>query len=894
MTKRCFISAATLAASVIAIWGAPSRQRPLTVTDAAGHAVTVVAVGDEHSRRYISLADGTPVKWIGSEGSAKSFIPMARLSSEGGAMRAKRKITTFPTLGENRFLVILVEFADKSFSIDDPQAEMEAMFNAPGYNTLGGTGSVRDYYSGCSDGKFKPVFDVVGPVRMQQNVAYYGGGSDDSRAGLMVIEACRAVDSEIDFSLYDHDGNGEVDSVYFIYAGKGEADGGAPETIWPHSWNLSDQGRELTLDGVAVQGYACSPELDGSAKLNGMGTPCHEFAHVLGLPDLYCTNSYVECLHPSDFSLMARGNYLNDGRTPPALSAYERYELGWLSPRALTHPATVTLHPLSGVNEACRISTERTNEYFLLENRQRTGWDTYLPAHGMLVWHIDYSPDIWDRNRVNANPSHQYVDIVEANNATSFNQAAGFTFPGTGNVTSFTATTRPALVSWSGQAIDLPLTGITENADGTVTFDVAGGKEPVGRPDGLQAFDVAMTGFSVKWNPAPAATGHTLRLVETDEDGREIASPVETEAAQGASTHTFTDLLPGKIYSVSVRGNDMYESGLWSEPLSVRMPDPTFEYLRPVALTPEEVGRDSFTALWQPLDGAVRYHVTVVPRVRGTESYERVDFTGKTLPDGYLTTSTVWVSMAGNYGASAPALRLGNDGDSFTSPLNPIPASSIEFWIKAQNPDPEALIIVEEIAATSTSYDSYNSYNSYDSYNSPEARLIASFTPQAEATTVRFENNLPPSEDDTALRIRFVKAGKCTVNIDDVVIGYGGSPRDDTANATLHTAEGSTTTSLAIGGLKEETLHAFTVRGEAPDGTLSLPSAPVEFTTSRFSALTAPGIYLQGTPDSPAAETPVDIYSTTGMLLLRGVTPAEARRLLPPGLYIAGSTLISL
>ena len=216
---------------------------------------------------------------------------------------------------------------------------------------------------------------------------------------------------------------------------------------------------------------------------------------------------------------------------------------------------------------------------------------------------------------------------------------------------------------------------------------------------------------------------------------------------------------------MSVRGNDMYESGLWSEPLSVRMPDPTFEYLRPVALAPEEVGRDSFTALWQPLDGAVRYHVTVVPRIRGTESYDRVDFTGKTLPDGYLTTSTVWVSMAGNYGASAPALRLGNDGDSFTTPLNPIPASSIEFWIKAQNPDPEALIVIEEITAPS------NSYDSYSSNNSPEARLIASFTPQAEATTVRFENNLPPRDDDTALRIRFVKVGKCTVNIDDVVIG---------------------------------------------------------------------------------------------------------------------------
>ena len=112
----------------------------------------------------------------------------------------------------------------------------------------------------------------------------------------MVVEACKAIDGQVDFRDYDLYGNGEVDSVYFIYAGKGEADGGDAGTIWPHSWNLSDQGRSLNLDGVDIQGYACSPELDGSGKLNGMGTPCHEFAHVLGLPDLYCTASYVTCL----------------------------------------------------------------------------------------------------------------------------------------------------------------------------------------------------------------------------------------------------------------------------------------------------------------------------------------------------------------------------------------------------------------------------------------------------------------------------------------------------------------------------------------------------------------------------------------------------------------------
>lgn len=872
MISTRLIAAATLLAAAIPTFGAASRQHPVVVTDPSGNPVTVVAVGDEHARHYVRLDDGSAVRWIKSEGSLKSFTPLDRLDAtrQSGRRQAQRRITTFPTMGENHFLVVLVEFADQKFSIDNPAAEMSAMFNAPGYDTLGGTGSVRDYYMDCSAGQFAPTFDVVGPVVMEHNVEFYGSGSDDSAAGMMVVEACKALDGVIDFSLYDHDGNGEVDSVYFIYAGKGEADGGAPETIWPHSWNLSDQGRELTLDGVAIQGYACSPELDGSAKLNGMGTPCHEFAHVLGLPDLYCTNSYVSCLHPYDFSLMARGNYLNDGRTPPALSAYERYELGWLKPRELTHPATVCLQPVSTDNSACRIATERTNEYFMLENRQPTGWDRYLPAHGMLVWHIDYSPDIWDRNRVNATPAHQYVDIVEANGASDYTHPAGFTFPGASNVTSLTAQTRPALVSWSGKAIDLPVTDIAERSDGTVTFNVAGGKADVGVATALEAVDMGMTGFTLRWTAAPHALSHTVSLTAVDEDGNSLGRPVETTVPDGATSYTFSGLTPGSIYSVQVRGADLYENGPWSEPLTVTMPEPTFEYLRPMSAEATEIGHDRFTARWQPLDGAVRYRLTINPRIRGKETLETADFTDKKLPDGYSTTSKVWVSIAGNYGASAPALRLGADNDCLTTAFSDSKASSIRFWIKTQNPDPDARVIVEEIYPDESS----------------EPQVIASFTPQAGIATVMFENETPLRGTASALRIRFSKAGKCTVNIDDVTVGYGGALRDDTANAILRTAEGGTTTSLLIDGLNASAPYSYTVTGESADGLLSLPSQPVTFTTTAMSGI--PG------PLTAPADAPVDIYTTNGVLLLKAVTIPQARQLLPSGLYIAGSRLIAL
>lgn len=853
LTAGILLSAAISAGAVV------SRQHPVEVAAPDGRMVTVTAIGDEHSRIYVD-ADGNSVDWISSAGGQKSFVPsriLAERRNEQALSQAPFHITTFPTTGERRFLVILVEFANMSFATPAPHAEFNNLFNTDGYDTLGGTGSVAEYYRYCSGGLFEPCFDVVGPVKLSQGYAYYGGGSDDSQAGCMVVEACTLIDYIVNFADYDLDGDGEVDSVYFIYAGKGEADGGDPDTIWPHSWNLSDQRRELTLDGVAIQGYACSPELDGSAKLNGMGTPCHEFAHVLGLPDLYCTNSYVSCLHPGEWSLMASGNYNNDGRTPPMLSVYERYELGWVNPQELSFPLSVTMHQSDAsapTSDVYRISTERTNEYFLFENRQQTGWDTYLPGHGMLVWHIDYNPNIWDRNRVNATPEHQYVDIVEANNATSANQGSGFTFPGTSRVTSFTSSTRPALKSWAGVPIDLPVTAIAEHSDGSVTFNVAGGKTPVGVPSDIRVSDIGMDQFTVSWTAATAAEGHRIRV-----------SDLEVVDVQGdAHSVVIGNLWPGNTYQVEVCGYDRWQQGAWSEPVSVVMPEPTFDYLKVVSYPAADITGNSFTAAWECLDDAVEYKVEVMERTEEGGHEVTCDFTGKQLPDGFETNSNTWVSIAGYFGDSAPALRLNNDGDYLLSPIFASPVSRLSFVYRGSNVDDNAQIVVE----ASDGSDHFN--------------IIA--VAEVETQSRSFSITAMP-DGVRQLRLRFAKNGKATVSIDDVCMVYGATVTDTPVYSGIVPAPVS---SVVVTGLMPQRHYFYTVTAHSADGTSSISSTPMHF-------ITIEGGDSGLTPqDLPEETGPWSLYDLCGRCVASGTftgTPAlpYAFSGLSSGVYILRS-----
>lgn len=792
--------------------GAPSRMRPIKVTAPDGSEMTVVATGDEHNHRFVDASTGRTVEWLPATAASKS-TPAMRARAKSPA-----KVTSFPTIGEKRFLVVLVEFRNKKFKVNDPAGYFYRHLNERGFSDDAAKGCVAEYYEDCSDGKFRPVFDVIGPVTMSHDYAYYGStGSDDSPAMKMVVEAVTMMDATVDFSLYDLNADGEVDNVYFYYTGLGQADGGDAQTIWPHSWDLESKSMQVTLDGVTVNAYACSPELDGSSKPNGIGTFCHEFGHVLGLPDLYASG-YSDALHPANWSLMASGNYLDDGRTPPGLSSYERYELGWVQPKTLNYPLSVELSPLGNPDfdnaadyRCCRIDTERVNEYFLLENRQQSGWDTHLPGHGMLVWHIDYNPNIWDRNVVNQTPSHQYVDIVEANNATSHSQDAGFPFPGTSKVTSLTAETRPALRSWSGMAIDVPLTSIAESGT-TVTFDALGGKTPVGAVTGLTVTAVGADFVSLKWDAATAAGRYDISV-----DGRFYGSVSETDA-------TISGLQPQTSYEIAVAAADSYESGR-AAVLTATTGTATFEFMSPANLEATEITESTATITWNAIEAepSAEYFIDLSTRTFGTEETAVYQFDGRVLPDGWSASAYSWYSIAGYFGASAPAVALSIPSGQIALPSSADPVVAVSLFARAVSTDGAFLELVSgdasRILGRTDAIGKDGGIYSFD--------IESPFTEAAEISINSGANSGKIVVDDIEVTTRPVV---------DSLIASG--------------IASDTPTSALLTGLQPATVYRATVFARTPDGRTSLRSEPLEFTTAESSAVET--IWSDNIPGSPA------------------------------------------
>ena len=225
---------------------------------------------------------------------------------------------SFPLSGSPRSLVILVEFKNKAFTVSSPQEKFTDLLNQEGYSANGGTGSARDYFRDNSCGKFVPQFDVVGPFKLDNDYAYYGGNvnNNDKNPRQMVVDACiKAAEAGVKFSDYDSDNDGVVDNIFIYYAGYNEAEGGPDDTIWPHRWIVSTS---ITFDGKRIKDYACTSELKGNSggAMCGIGTFCHEFCHVLGLPDFYATNGAKHGTLGS-WDIMDYGPYNNQGRTPP-------------------------------------------------------------------------------------------------------------------------------------------------------------------------------------------------------------------------------------------------------------------------------------------------------------------------------------------------------------------------------------------------------------------------------------------------------------------------------------------------------------------------------------------------------------------------------------------------
>ncbi len=384
--------------------------------------------------------------------------------------------TPFPSEGEPSALVVLVNFNDLRFSMANPRDFYDRMLNEEGFSDYGATGSARDYFIENSMGKFKPHFDVYGPITLNERASYYGSNDiwgNDLHPELMCIEACTQLDSNVDFTQYDLNGDGYIDNLFIFYAGLGEADTGNTSYIWPHSANIEDfqLDSQYVFDDVILNRYAMSNEMDYTYRRpDGIGTFVHEFSHVMGLPDLYAT-TYTYAVTPGNYSILDMGTYNNEGRTPPYYSAFERMSLGWLKPELLWQSGEYELLPVNESNCAYMIPTDMEDEFYLFESRKLEKADAFLPAEGMLVWHIDFNQTVWDSNTVNNRPAHQYVDLIEADGAATKYSREGDTFPGTKNVTSFSFNTNPQLKTWSGKDTGYAFSNIAYN-NGLVSFNL--------------------------------------------------------------------------------------------------------------------------------------------------------------------------------------------------------------------------------------------------------------------------------------------------------------------------------------------------------------------------------------------------------------------------------------
>ena len=429
-------------ALVCSAWAVPARRGGMVVTQPDGTEVTVYQHGDEHFH-WMTNEKG---EWLKLDENGYYRVTQALSNEEISVRRMaspkRAAMDAYPLNIAPRGLVILVNFADVAFSTE--KAEMDSMLIGKNYTrsysytyrnkkyNITSQGSARQYFQDASFGQYTPEFDVVGPVSVSKKMEYYGKNDSygsDLYPQTMVSEACKLADTQfgVDFTRYDNDGDGYVDFVFVIYAGYGEADGGADETIWPHAWNLLSAGTRCVIDGKTVDLYACGNELDyHSKKHTGIGTFCHEFSHVLGLPDLYDTNQ--EDPHGEktfgSWSILDYGPYNNEGNTPPTFSAYERFFMGWLTPRLITEPENVVLKDLKGSNEALLISSSDQHNlvgnnpspttFYMIENRQQEGWDKHLPGHGMMLTKILYDYNKWYGNTVNNTSSKMGVDLIEA------------------------------------------------------------------------------------------------------------------------------------------------------------------------------------------------------------------------------------------------------------------------------------------------------------------------------------------------------------------------------------------------------------------------------------------------------------------------------------------------
>ncbi len=540
------------------------------------------AVPAQHIRREVRLVDGTTVmatlygnphfSWMltddgvvlqESEEQPGCFVRTSLSQSEAGQRMAalseshhkrsprhigSQNTAPLPAVGSPKIPVLLVSFADEDFTVAETDEGVREFYDLYCNGTRDGKmytghksrGSIRDYFIEQSDSIFQPEFVIIGPVKLSNNYAYYGknqGSSKDPNYTKFTSEAVNLAVENFDIDwlgLFDNRNKGQVDIVFYLFAGLGEANSGETDRIW-----AKEMTNSTTVNNIRFATSACTGELrpgaDGKVQMDGIGIMCHELSHALGMPDFYDTS--YKAFGMDVWSLMDYGCYGSNGYCPCAYTAYERDFMGWQNLEVLEKSQkNITLQPVALGGKGYKINhPTNANEYYILENRQRVAADLGICqyGHGLQVTHVDYNSSKWNNNSVNTDASHQRMTLIAANNryiGTSRNDATwdDITLTWEGNLYPYTSYdeadnvlgVNDSLTNNSVPAAKLfnvndvgtyvmnkPIMNIRENDDKTVSFD----------------FFASMDDLATGLNAAPASATEPEQLF--DLFGRRVVNP---------------------------------------------------------------------------------------------------------------------------------------------------------------------------------------------------------------------------------------------------------------------------------------------------------------------------------------------------------------------------------
>lgn len=421
----------------------------------------------------------------------------------------------FPHTGTPRVLTILVNFADEAFSVNQPKEAFRQFFNGDEQRDLGNgnnynIGSVARYFNAMSNGAFTPAFDVYGPVTVERNMAFYGGNNENSNADekpqQLLRDAIKLVEDSVGNAAdYDSDNDGNIDCVFLVYAGLGQNFGGGPSTVWAVT---STSASAATFKGKNVGLYTMAAELapikvsndNDNYMISGIGVACHEFSHAMGLPDIYPYNAsaQVDNQEMEYWDLMDGGEYVRNGFAPTAYTAWEKAQMGWdVDIRTLEQNGSYTMSTTTEQGGTAYKMTnpanKNGNEYMMLENVQRTGWNRYVPGHGLLVYHVYDQNTVYMTTKLNDTKGRPGMAVVPADSAclSSYlaqNQSTyaqshyGDPFPGTSRLTRlnddlglpnfywYDGDNEASPTNASFHRVNQALDNIAEN-DGAISFD---------------------------------------------------------------------------------------------------------------------------------------------------------------------------------------------------------------------------------------------------------------------------------------------------------------------------------------------------------------------------------------------------------------------------------------